>query len=248
MQLDSWINTRHLGSEAQAEYRAALASVPYSSVIIDDFLRPERLTALQRVFRTEGRFEERYYVWRRTEGGKREEPVTAEIWRAGSEAERASMERVFVGARPEFRLAEGILTHLKFMELLRSPELMDLLKSLTGIRPATLTGFSTRSMVGGQYIEPHSDFWVIRDLCGVFYASGGWQPSFGGRFRHRGPGPEIVPIEPRENRLLLFEPRPDCTHDVEAITKAGTAWERWAFSMWFGTPAPAKTDEITSGS
>ncbi|HKX07769.1 MAG TPA: 2OG-Fe(II) oxygenase [Stellaceae bacterium] len=239
MQLDSWINARHLGSEAQAEYRAAFASVPYSSVVVDDFLRCERLTALQRVFNIEGRFEERYYVWRRTDDGKREEPVAPEVWRAGCEGERASIERVFVGARAEFRLGEGIIAHLKFMELLRSPEWMGFLNSVTGIRPATLTGFSTRVMVGGQYIEPHSDFWMIRDLCGVFYAGGGWQPPFGGRFRHRGPGPEIVPIEPRENRLLLFEPRPDCTHDVEAISEAGKAWERCAFTMWFGTPAAA---------
>ena len=101
----------------------------------------------------------------------------------------------------------------------------------------------TRVMVGGQYIQPHSDYWHIRDLCGVFYASGGWQESFGGRFRHRGPGPEIVPVEPRANRLLLFEPRSDCMHDVEAITDAGKGWERWACSMWFGTPVPSEGEK-----
>ena len=248
MRLDSWINARHLQPVAHAEYAAAFASVPYSSVVIDDFLQPDRLAALQRVFRTEGRFEERYYQWRRTEDGKREEPVPFDIWQAGSDAERASVERVFVGSRPEFRLGVGIVAHLKFMELLRSGEWMDFLHVVSGIRPETLTGFSTRIMVGGQYVQPHSDFWQIRDVCGVFYASGGWRLDFGGRFRHRGPGPDIVPIEPRENRLLLFEPRADCTHDVEAITEAGKGWQRWACSMWFGTPASVENDEIGSGS
>jgi len=248
MRLDSWINERHLLPEVHAGYAAGFASVPYSSVVIDDFLQPAKLAALQRVFSVEGIFEERYYRWERTAVGKREEPVSFDLWQAGSDAERASVERVFVGPRPEFRLGEGIIGHLKFMELLRSPEWMDFLELLTGIRPATLTGFSTRIMVGGQYIEPHSDFWEIRDVCGVFYASDGWQPSFGGRFRHRGPGRDIVPIEPRANRLLLFEPRPDCTHDVEAITKAGEAWERWAFTIWFGMQTSNEKDGAGGGS
>ncbi len=94
-------------------------------------------------------------------------------------------------------------------------------------------------MIGGQYIPPHSDFMPIRDLCGVFYASSGWRPSFGGRFRHCGPGPDIVPIEPKANRLLLFQPRHDCRHDVESITEAGADWQRWSYSIWFGTPVPA---------
>ena len=92
--------------------------------------------------------------------------------------------------------------------------------------------------LAGGYIQPHSDFWHIRDLCGVFYASTGWQPSFGGRFRHRGPGSDIVPVDPLPNRLLLFQPRAECKHDVEPIAEAGADWQRWAFSLWFGTPAP----------
>ena len=245
MLLNSWINTRHLRPDAQAGYAAAFESVAYSSVVIDDFLQPDKLAALQRVFRTEGKFEERYYLWQRTEDGKREEPVPLDIWQTRSDAERASVERILIGSRPEFQLGVGIIAHLKFMELIRSPEWMDFLRSATGIRPEALTGFSTRIMVGGQYIQPHSDYWSLRDLCGVFYASEGWQPSFGGCFRHRGPGPEIVRIEPRANRLLLFEPRPDCTHDVEAIAEAGRGWERWACTMWFGTPR--EQDSVTGG-
>lgn len=237
MQLDQWIDARHLEPAAQAAYQAAFGADPHVSIVIDDFLRMEKFAALQRVFSTEGEFEERYYLWQPTEDGKRETAVPVEAWREALDANRASLERVLIGARPDHRMGTGVIAHLKFIELLRSAEWMDFLRAVTGIRPATLTGFVTRIMARGQYIQPHSDYWEIRDLCGVFYASAGWQPSFGGRFRHRGPGPEIVAIEPRPNRLLLFEPRPECTHDVEGISNAGKGWERWACTMWFGTPS-----------
>jgi hypothetical protein len=243
MQLDQWIDSRHLAHAARVACRSAFALSPTASIVIDNFLRADKFAALQQVFSTEGEFEDRYYLWQPTEDGRRETAVPVETWRAAPAARRASLERVLVGARPAYRMGIGMLAHLKFVELLRSPELMDFFQSVTGIRPATLTGFVTRVMVGGQYIQPHSDYWHIRDLCGVFYASGGWQESFGGRFRHRGPGPEIVPVEPRANRLLLFEPRSDCMHDVEAIADAGKGWERWACSMWFGTPVSSEGEK-----
>jgi len=240
MRLEDWIDRRHLEPAAQVAYLAAFAASPHSAIIIDNLLQPERLGALQRVFATEGRFETRHYAWKPSANPaeKSEIEVPTSVWRAAPASQRASIESVFAGAHPAYRLGDGILSHLKFTELLRSPEFMDFLQAATGIRPATLTGFVTRIMVGGQYIQPHSDFWRIRDLCGVYYASTGWQPGFGGRFRHCGPGPDLVPIDPLPNRLLLFEPRAECKHDVEPIVEAGASWQRWAFSLWFGTPAP----------
>ena len=244
MQLENWINPRHLDPAARAGHAAAFVSTPHASLVMDEFLRPEKFSELQRVFSAEGAFEERHYLWKWDEGGRSETEVSAETWRKAADRDRAFVERVFVGARPECRLGRGIIAHFKFVELLGSSECMGFLESVTGLRPATLTGLLTRIMVGGQYIPAHSDFMPTRDLCGVFYASSGWHPSFGGRFRHRGPGSDTVAIEPRPNRLLLFQPRADCKHDVEAITEAGAAWQRWSYSIWFGSPGappPAKT-------
>jgi hypothetical protein len=238
MRLDQWIDERHLHPAAIASYAAAFVSVPYTSVAIDNFLKPEKFTALQRVFSIEGQFEEKHFFWGwvngRTKGA--EEAVSAEVWHAAPDAHRASVESMFAGARPDYCLGQGIITHVKFIELLRSVEFMSFLEAMTGIRPATLTCVMARIFVGGQYIRPHHDFRSDREVCAVFYASPGWQPSFGGRFRHRGPGLDIVPVEPWPNRLLVFQPRADCEHDVEPVTAAAAKWERWAYTLWFGTP------------
>ena len=235
MRLDDWIDPRHLDPAAQAVYAAAFATVPHASVAIDAFLRPEKLAALQRVFGIEGRFEERYFLdgrgSRQAEGT--EEVVSAEAWRAAPDTRRASLERTFAGALPEHRMGHGIITQVKFLELMGLPEFMGFLEAVTGIRPAMLSGKMIRIMEGGHYIRPHNDAGGGRTLCAIFYVSPGWHPSFGGRFRHRGPGPDIVPVEPRSNRLLVFQARPDCPHDVEPIAAAGARWQRWAYTLWF---------------
>jgi 2OG-Fe(II) oxygenase superfamily len=238
MRLENWIDQRHLEPALQAAYAREFASVPHSSVVIDNFLRSEKLAALQRVFSIEGMFEERHYLWgwvnKRAKGY--DEAVSAEIWRAAPDEHRASIEYQFSGPQPAYLLGPGIVAQIKFKEMVGSQNFMGFLESISGIRPATLSGFNPRIIVGGQYIRPHNDFNPNRELCSVFYLSTEWDPSFGGRFRHRGPGPNIVPIEPRPNRLLVFQPRKDCAHDVEPISEAGERWQRWAYTLWFGTP------------
>jgi hypothetical protein len=242
MRLDDWIDPRHLDPAARAGYRAAFTASPHSSIVIDQFLCADKLELLRLVFATEGAFEERHYLWEWTDQGRSEKTVSAAAWHAARESQRAFVERVFTAPRPEYRLGRGSLTHYKFLELLSSPELMDFLDSVSGIRPPTMSGLLMRIMVGGHYIPPHSDFQPIRDLCAVFYASGGWQEGLGGRFRHCGPGSALTPVEPLANRLLLFEPRREARHDVEPIAQFDSAWERWSYSIWFGQPnAPAAT-------
>src|SRR5579863_972185 len=170
MRLEDWIDPRHLASAAQTLYHAAFAAAPHASIVIDDFLRADKLDLLRLVFAREGDFEERHYLWEWTSEGRSERTVSAEAWHAAPAANKAFVEKVFSAARPEYRLGRGILTHFKFVELLSSREFMGFLEAVSGIRPATLSGLLMRIMAGGQYIPPHSDFMPIRDLCGVFYA------------------------------------------------------------------------------
>lgn len=236
MRLENWIDPRHLEPAVQAAYAARFSSAPYASVVIDDFLRVDKFTALQRVFSAEGRFEERYYLNRRRDNQTvvKDEAVSVELWNAAPEPDRASCERGYVGPLPTHRMGQGIVALAKFLELADSPEFMGFLEAVTGIRPARLSAYMIRIMSGGHYVRPHNDSGPNRNFCAIYYASPGWDPSFGGRFRHRGPGPAIVPIEPKANRVILLEPRIDCLHDVEPITDAGAHWQRWAHTLWFG--------------
>ena len=246
MRIERWINQEHLEPARQAAYAAAFASVPYPSITIDNFLRPEKLTALRKVFAVEGKFDEKFFLWGWVHNRLSEEAVTPEIWQASPDEHRASIECIYAGPHPDHRMGLGTLTQAKFGELLTSRMFMSYLKAVTGIGPATLTAMMTRIFVGGHYIRPHNDFRPDRDLCGVFYLSEDWHPSYGGRFRHRGTGSDSVPVDPLPNRLLLFDPRADLKHDVEPITKAGAHWHRWAYTLWFGTPLAADRQQPTA--
>jgi hypothetical protein len=239
MRTELWINNEHLEPARQARYAAAFKSAEYRSIAIDNLLRPEKFAALRHFFVTEAEFEEKFYFKGCVHGKTAEEAVSAETWLAAPEAHRASVEYIFAGLRPDYRMGPGTITNMKFSELLRSHIFMSFLEAVTGIKCMTLTGMMTRILVGGQYIKPHNDFRPDRDLCGVFYLSEEWQPSFGGCFRHRGTGSDNVEVEPLANRLLLFEPRADLQHDVEPITEAGAKWRRCAYTLWFGTPLEA---------
>jgi hypothetical protein len=246
MRLDQWINKEHLETARQASYAAGFAAASYPSVTLDNFLVPDKLAALQKIFTTEGKFDEKFFFWGWVNQRPSEEAVTAEVWHAAPDAHRASVEYIYAGPHPDYRMSPGTITNIKFGELLRSPMFMSFLEEVTGVRPATLTGIMTRIFVGGQYIRPHNDFRPDRDLCGVFYLSTNWDPSYGGCFRHRGTGSDCVPVEPLPNRLLLFDPRADLQHDVEPITKAGAHWQRWAYTLWFGTPLAVSAQDATA--
>jgi hypothetical protein len=236
MHIERWINQEHLEPAQQAVYAAAFRSVPYPSIAIDNFLRREKLATLRQFFATEAKFEQKFYLRKCVHGRSSEEAVPAESWHAAPEAHRASVEYVYAGTHPDYRMGLGTITNLKFDELLQSPMFMIFLEAVTGIKCITLTGSMTRILVGGQYITPHSDCRKDRTLCGVFYVSEDWQSTYGGCFRHRGTGSDSVKVEPLPNRLLLFQPRTDLLHDVEPISQAGANWRRCAYTLWFGTP------------
>src|SRR5215470_14408451 len=102
MRLENWINPSHLVPAAQASCAAAFSSAPQASITLDDLLQTDKFTALQRVYSTEGRFEEQYYVNRRrtSEVVSKDEIVSPEIWKTVPNADRASHERSFVGPLP----------------------------------------------------------------------------------------------------------------------------------------------------
>ena len=238
MQLETWISATYLDAETVASYASKFAGSPHASVVLDDFLVDDKLTALQRFFSVEGRFEEHHTAWKKT--GPRtygsEETVSPEAWSVLPEKRRAASELRLVGPKPEYRLGQGTITHLRFVDFARSPAFMGFLAAMTGIRPVTLTGMQTRIMILGDYLRPHSDEGSGRTLCAIFYVSDGWRPSFGGRFRHLRPETETVPVDPIANRFLVFAPQDPHSHDVEALTPAAGGWQRSSYTLWFGSP------------
>ena len=246
MRIEQWVNHEHLEPATQVAYAANFESVPYPSISIDNFLRLEKLAALRHFFAAEAKFEEKFYFKSWVNKQLSEEAVPANVWHAAPEEHRASVEFMFVGLHSNYRMGLGALTNLKFAELLQSPMFMSFLEAVTGVKCMTLTGFMTRVFVGGQYITPHDDFRKDRNLCGVFYLSEDWHPSYGGCFRHRGKGSDCVKVEPLPNRLLLFQPRADLLHDVEPISQAGAHWRRCAYTLWFGTPLPPDGQKVVT--
>lgn len=235
MKLEHWIDPRWLEPATRRELAARFAVDPQDSLAIDGLLRPDRLEGLRRLFTVEGRFVEEFCRKAQADDPSRQEvAVSEESFRSLPEEQRASVEALLAGPMPGFELGRGMLCHLGFSVLLNSPEFHAFLESVTGIEPGEVLGVMTRRFGPGHFLTPHSDSTDGRRLCAVFYVSDGWQPAYGGRFRHYPGTGDPVEVAPLGNRLLLFRPLPHRVHDVEMLNPAAGGWRRCAYTIWYG--------------
>lgn len=226
--LSGWIQSPHLDAARLSLCAARFSEDPVRTAVFDDFLLPERVAALHGLFREEGRFEEMAGLY--GEGGG-SQAVSREDYAAAAAERRFDTELQLSGPKPEFRLGQGFLTWLKLSRLFGSPPFLEFLRLATGVEAAGVSGVLLRIMQPRHEIRRHSDFQGgKRKLCLVLYLNPAWPAEAGGRFRQFTPDGGCRYIDPRPNRLLLFQPMADLMHDVEPIT--ATAPERWACTVW----------------
>lgn len=86
-------------------------------------------------------------------------------------------------------------------------------------------------MVQGDLLASHTDA-DYRHAAAVLYVSPGWQPGFGGELVLGGQGRESRSIEPRQNRLVLFNTY-QMLHWAKPITAPPDEWRRGCLSGWY---------------
>lgn len=231
-----WINPQHLTSDATERLKRSFADDPARTVWLDDFLLPEHCDRLERVFSCEGAFEDARQIYN-YHGENRTRAVDLAEWQDADEAARFHHELSFLGPRPEHRMGIGFLTYLRYGKFLESAEHLGFLYRLTGIPLGGVSASMMRITRFGHRLDRHSDARPTRSLCSILYFSGGWDPAFGGRFRQYRGDEVLRSLDPRRNRLVIFEPTADNIHDVERMTPQSAGWERRAMTTWFGPPA-----------
>lgn len=231
-----WINPEHLTTDTTERLQRSFVSDPARTVWLDNFLKPEHCDRLERVFSCEGVFEDAHQLYEE-DGPNRTRPVGLAEWQAAGEAARFHHELKFLGPRPEYRMGIGFLTSLRYEKFLESDEYLDFLERLTGIQLGGVSASMLRITRFGHRLDRHSDAKPGRSLCSILYLSGGWDPAFGGRFRQYQGDKVLRALEPRRNRLVIFEPTADNIHDVERLTPRATDWERRAMTTWFAPKA-----------
>lgn len=209
--LGPWIQAPHLDDAAIERYRAAFTSHPARLVVIRDFLVPEMAERLSRFLATEAEFQTQYGIYS-VEGA-----VSEDAWRSASEEDRFFRLGKLVGTAPQFQTSPSALAYVQFRMTFQRPEFRAFFEAVTGMPLGWSDDFGAHAMGDGDYLKPHSDDNLSRQLALVLYLTPGWKADFGGvlEVQHQDGGTSAV--VPDYNSLVAFDVLSAPTHLVRPI-------------------------------
>jgi hypothetical protein len=238
VKIADWITTAHLEPARVAAFATRFRTDPVSTLVIDDFLAPGPLEGLRSLFEGDGRWTERFVI----RGTSRALPeATRDRWRDTGSDERFSSQLALAGAAPGRELSPGMLHHLQILRLGSHPDLIDLLRRVSGRELSGLEGTQARIMLWAHQTAPHTDAGRGRALCAVLYLHREWHAGLGGRFLQYRDDLLVRQVDPLPNRLVLFATHGTLRHAVEPMTTAAERWERCTYSFWFKASANGHT-------
>jgi len=229
MNLEDWIRASLLAPSSLEQLAERLRSDAMATVVLDDFLRPERLQGLRGVFDDEAPFTEKFQI-RLPDG--RFEVASEHQWQSVDEDARVERQLLLDGTPSVTVLTRGVAQHVRFMSLARHPVFAGFLGRIGGIDDLVFESGEARIMRARHTVKPHTD--GRRGLCAVLYVHSHWEPGRGARLVQYERDTVRRHVEPLPNRLVIFLPGAGRRHAVEPIDE-GDGWQRCSYSLWFET-------------
>jgi hypothetical protein len=227
MILDDWISGPLLAPSTVERLTTSLRSDAMATILLDDFLKPNRLGALRSVFENDAPFAEKFQI--RLPDGRFEE-VAEEAFLSVDETARVERQLLLDGTPSLKYLSPGIAQHINFMAFARHPAFADFLGRIGGIEGLRYESGEARIMRAPHMVKPHSD--GRRGLCAVLYVHASWDPRCGGRLVQYARDATLRHVDPMPNRLVIFLPGSGRRHAVEPIVQVD-GWQRCSYSLWF---------------
>jgi hypothetical protein len=223
--------------EAIDRQRAAFRGDPMRLLQIDDFLDPARALDVARFLATEAAFTMHYAACPDgpLEGAQGAQRMTAEEWEATPPDRRFLRFGIGPG---EPGATPGWNAYLALRDALCDQRFRRYVEGLSGHALGPLVGLSAHAMATGDLLAPHDDVNPWRVLACNLYLSPDWHAGYGGALRMTGRDDRERLIEPRFNRLALFEVNAHKSHCVEPIVAPAGA-RRLSLAGWFVRRRPA---------
>jgi hypothetical protein len=231
MNLEDWIRAPLLAPSSIEQLAASLRTDAMATVLLDDFLTPQRLQGLRGVFEDDGPFTEKFQI--RLPDGQFE-VASEDEWHSVDEDARVERQLLLDGAPSVTRLTRGVAQHVRFMSLARHPVFADFLGRIAGIDGLVFESGEARIMRARHMVKPHTD--GRRGLCAVLYLHAYWDLRCGARLVQYERDSVRRHVEPIPNRLVIFVPGGGRRHAVEPIVEMD-GWQRCSYSLWFETAA-----------
>lgn len=226
--LEAWISAPHLEDAAIAGYRKAFASHPARLVVIRDFLVPAVAERLSRFLSSEAEYKPEYGL-ASVEGG-----VSEDAWRSAPDEDRFFRLGKLVGTPAQFQASPNALTYLQFRMTFQRPEFRAFFEAVTGMSLGWSDDFGAHAMGDGDFLRPHSDDNLNRQIALVLYLTPGWKAAYGGVLEVQHQDGASTVIHPDFNSLVAFDVLSAPTHLVTPIrAPTGGPTHRLTIGGWY---------------
>jgi len=209
--LSGWIQNSHLEDAALESYRRSFTSHPARLVIIRDFLVPQMADRLSRFLAGEAEFKPEYGLYS-IEGA-----ATEQAWQAAKDDDRFFRLGKLVGTQAQFQTSLNALSYVQFRMTFQRPEFRAFFEATTGMALGWSDDFGAHSMAPGDFLRPHSDDNLSRQLALVLYLTPGWKREYGGVLEVQHQDGATTEVIPDYNSLVAFDVLSAPTHRVTPI-------------------------------
>jgi len=226
--LSPWIQPQHLEEEALARYRTAFTSHPARLLTVTDFLAPPVAERLSRFLAREAEYQPEFGLYS-IEGA-----VPEADWLRANADDRFFRLGKLVGTPPQFQTSLNALTYLQFRMAFQRPEFKAWFEAVSAMSLGWSDDFGAHAMGPGDFLRPHSDDNLSRQLALVIYLTPGWKVEFGGSLRVMHQDGGTTEVAPEYNSMVVFDVLSAPSHLVLPI-QAGTAAEprRLSIGGWY---------------
>lgn len=234
------VNPPRLDPAGFAEVRAQFDTCANRHAVVDDFLLPAHLPALRDLINRDGDFGANMKVSVKGESvahlseAERRARVDASLFETIPDRDRFISQEIYSGAAADGKGGRPANTDRLVRGVFRSAPMHRLLSAMSGMTLNKTMPINLKRHGPGHFLRRHSDATGGRKLCGVLYLHEDWQPEYGGRFLlYREDGTHIA-IDPKPNRLLLFDVTVKNDHAIEELSaEVPGGWWRSNYSIWF---------------
>lgn len=196
-------------------------------LFLDNFLHPDKLDHIRQLVLNDGVMQQVYKTYS-TKGWAEKQD-----FESTAEDQRFLFEKIYKGPRSGFKSGTPVRMDKLFRFIMRSQEFHSYLSLISGEKITRTGSINLKCLGRKHFLKRHGDGSPGRVACLILYLHENWCQEYKGRFiMHCGDSSQDI-IDPVSNRLVLFDPRAETEHEVEAMSEQMGNWVRINYTVWF---------------
>ena len=234
--LNSWIQSRHLESEAIKNHRQIFTSHPARLLVIKQFLLAEVAESLSRFLTNEADFTISYGLYSNANRYGNLPDISERAWLEADPRNRFYRFSEITGALEQYRQSANLEMFRHFVAAIKGDDFRAYFEEVSGIDLGPTPLVNAYSYRAGDFLSLHTDNVKDKRLSFVFYLSPQWEADFGGTLHMIDSDGNALEVSPEHNSLVIFDVAAKTEHFISPVESSAGDKARLTISGWFLTP------------